>query len=184
MNRFPAILLLTLLGGCVPAIPPAKSHRTFKPPAVTHDDISVYFSPDGGALAAILFEIDHARASVDLQAYLITSMELVDSLKSAHARGVRVRIILDKHNIGGIYSAHAYLADSGLAVWRDGRHKDAHDKIILVDGQTLITGSFNFTDQSEDQNAENLLIIRNKPELYAAYLRNFETHLRHSDPPG
>ncbi|MDB5291424.1 MAG: hypothetical protein JWL69_2665 [Phycisphaerales bacterium] len=182
MKHVPAIILLALLSGCAP-IPPAISHRTFKPPAVTEDGISVYFSPHGGALAAILHEIDHARISVDLQAYLITSTEIVDSLKSAQARGVRVRIILDKHNIGGIYSAHAYLANSGLLVWRDGRHKDAHDKVILIDGQTLITGSFNFTDQSEDTNAENLLIIRDKPELYAAYLKNFEFHLGHSDPP-
>ena len=180
--RVPAILLVDLLIGCAP-IPPAISHRRFKPPAVTEDGISVYFSPHGGAMAAILQEIDRARVCVDVQAYLITSTEIVDSLKSAQARGVRVRIILDKHNIGGIYSAHAYLANSGLPVWRDGRHKDAHDKIMLIDGRTIVTGSFNFTDQSEDVNAENLLIIRDKPELYAAYMKNFEMHLGHSDPP-
>jgi phosphatidylserine/phosphatidylglycerophosphate/cardiolipin synthase-like enzyme len=53
----------------------------------------------------------------------------------------------------------------------------------LINGQTIITGSFNFTDQSEDQNAENLLVIRNKPKLFAAYAAEFEKHLSHSDPP-
>ena len=54
---------------------------------------------------------------------------------------------------------------------------------MLIDGEIVITGSFNFTDQAEDQNAENLLIIRDKPDIFAAYEADFETHLHHSDPP-
>ena len=54
---------------------------------------------------------------------------------------------------------------------------------MLIDGRIIITGSFNFTDPSEDQNAENLLILRDKPTLFAAYESDFEKHLAHSDPP-
>jgi phosphatidylserine/phosphatidylglycerophosphate/cardiolipin synthase-like enzyme len=59
-------------------------------------------------------------------------------------------------------------------------HAIAHNKIIIVDGATLITGSFNFTKQAEDTNGENLLIIAARPKLVEAYEKNFELHLRHS----
>jgi phosphatidylserine/phosphatidylglycerophosphate/cardiolipin synthase-like enzyme len=182
----PAILLLMLLSlvaGCLRDSDARTRQPISKAPAEVEDDIAVYFSPKGGALAAILAEIGRARQSIDVQAYLITSKRLVDALEAVHVRGVRVRIVLDKRNPGGIYTAAAFLSKTSLPVWRDGQHKDEHDKVILIDGEIIITGSFNFTDQSEEVNAENMLIIRHKPRLFAAYLANFETHLGHSDPP-
>jgi phosphatidylserine/phosphatidylglycerophosphate/cardiolipin synthase-like enzyme len=132
-------------------------------------------------MAAIIQEIKGAQHSIDVQAYLITAKSFVDALKGACARGVGVRVILDKNNVGGAYSAMTFFRDGTIPLWRDGRHKDAHDKIVLIDGHILITGSFNFTDQSDEVNAENLLILRDKPVLFAAYQANFERHLRHSE---
>jgi phosphatidylserine/phosphatidylglycerophosphate/cardiolipin synthase-like enzyme len=53
---------------------------------------------------------------------------------------------------------------------------------MLIDGKTIVTGSFNFTRAADEQNAENLLVIEAKPKLFAAYKKNFETHLKHSKP--
>jgi phosphatidylserine/phosphatidylglycerophosphate/cardiolipin synthase-like enzyme len=182
LTRWAYVLLLLLLSGCVPELVAEDPHREFKPPAAEEDGISAYFSPHGGAMAAVLEEINEAQKSIDVQAYLLTSKEIADALEAAHQRGVRVRIILDKNHLGGVYSYEAFFSHSAIPVWRDGRHKDAHDKIMLIDGNVIITGSFNFTKQSEDDNSENLLIIRNKPILFQAYLAHFEEHLRHSDP--
>src|SRR6185295_5843122 len=179
MKKLICALLTIVLTGCQGSTP----DRELKPPAAVEDDIAVYFSPKGGAMAAILREIEQARKTIDVQAYLITAKEIVEALQAAQARGVRVRIVLDKRNMGGAYSYTAYLSKTGLPVWRDGQHKDTHDKVMLIDGRTIITGSFNFTDQSEDVNSENVLIIRNKPKLFATYLENFEMHLGHSEPP-
>jgi hypothetical protein len=52
---------------------------------------------------------------------------------------------------------------------------------MVIDGQTLITGSFNFTKAAEENNAENLLVIRS-PELAAKYAANWQVHSDHSDP--
>jgi phosphatidylserine/phosphatidylglycerophosphate/cardiolipin synthase-like enzyme len=152
-------------------------------PAASEDDVEVYFSPEGGAMGAIVNEIEQARRSVDVSAYLITAKQIVDALAAAQQRGVRVRIVLDRDHVGAGFSVAGYLGKSGLAVWRDGRHKEAHNKVMLIDGETIITGSFNFTDQAEHLNAENLLVIRDKPTLFEAYLADFEKHLGHSDPP-
>ena len=53
---------------------------------------------------------------------------------------------------------------------------------MLIDGQTIITGSFNFTTNAEENNAENLLIIQNRADLYQAYEANFRHHYEHSQP--
>ena len=63
----------------------------------------------------------------------------------------------------------------------DAKHAIAHNKIIVIDGQTVITGSFNFTTAAEEKNAENLLIIRS-PDLAAKYTANWQAHNAHSDP--
>lgn len=52
---------------------------------------------------------------------------------------------------------------------------------MVIDGQVVITGSFNFTKAAEESNAENLLVMRDT-DLAATYTANWETHLRHSQP--
>jgi len=52
---------------------------------------------------------------------------------------------------------------------------------MIIDGETVITGSFNFTKASEEKNAENLLIIRDKA-LARRYLENWQQHAAHSEP--
>ncbi len=172
-----------MLGGCAGSavIPPLRP--VTKPAAATEDGISVYFSPEGGAMAAIIAELDRAKQTIDVEAYLITSQAIGDALKAAKDRGVNVRIILDKNHSGGIFSLAAYLSRTGLTVWRDGAHKDHHNNVMVIDGSTIVPGSFNFTDQAEALNAENLLVIRGRPKLAATYLAEFEALLRHTDPP-
>ena len=67
-----------------------------------------------------------------------------------------------------------------IPTYVDDAHQIAHNKIIIIDKQIVITGSFNFSKAAEEGNAENLLIIRN-PELAAIYLDNFLKHKTHSE---
>jgi phosphatidylserine/phosphatidylglycerophosphate/cardiolipin synthase-like enzyme len=77
---------------------------------------------------------------------------------------------------------HSLLA-AGVPTWIDAAYQIAHNKIIIIDGETVITGSFNFTRSAEEYNAENLLVIRD-PSLAARYEANFQEHLRRSQPCG
>ena len=54
---------------------------------------------------------------------------------------------------------------------------------MIIDKETVITGSFNFMKAAEEKNAENLLIIRNK-DLAKIYLENWEKHKEHSEVYG
>jgi phosphatidylserine/phosphatidylglycerophosphate/cardiolipin synthase-like enzyme len=51
---------------------------------------------------------------------------------------------------------------------------------MVIDKETVITGSFNFTKAAEEKNAENLLILKSK-ELAVEYLKNWEKHKGHSE---
>ena len=51
---------------------------------------------------------------------------------------------------------------------------------MIIDGETVITGSFNFTKAAEENNAENLLVIHDW-KLVEAYTRNWKEHERHSE---
>ena len=105
---------------------------------------------------------------------------IAKALVEAHDRGVAITVILDKSDRTEQYSAADFVQHAGIATYIDDKHAIAHNKIMLIDGRTIITGSFNFTKQAETSNAENLLVIRDKQTLYAAYEDNFRRHIQHS----
>jgi len=63
----------------------------------------------------------------------------------------------------------------------DARHAIAHNKVMIIDGQTVITGSFNFTKAAEENNAENLVLIHN-PAVAEEYVQNWSSHAEHAQP--
>ena len=140
----------------------------------------VYFSPKGGATEAVVAALNQAKKTVLVQAYSFTSAPIAAALKAAHARGVGVRVILDKSQRTERYTSATFLAHAGIPVWIDASHAIAHNKVMVIDEVTLIAGSFNFTKAAEEHNAENLLIISDRA-LATIYQQNWEAHLAHSE---
>ena len=77
------------------------------------------------------------------------------------------------------YSAAKFLLNSGVPVRVDGAHAIAHNKVMIIDGETVVTGSFNFTKAAAEKNAENLLVIHD-PSLAKLYTQNWNEHAAHS----
>ena len=126
-------------------------------------------------------ELDAARQTILVQAYSFTSTPIAKALIEAHKRGVKITVILDKSNRKDNYSAADFVAHADIPCFIDAQHAIAHNKVMLIDGRTIITGSFNFTKAAESSNAENLLVIHDHPKLFAAYEANFKKHLGHSE---
>lgn len=150
---------------------------------LTNTPTQVYFSPNGGCTEAIVKEIKQAKFETLIQAYSFTSKEIASATVNARKRGIHVEIILDKSNGTARYSAGDFTAHTGLPTYIDAAHAIAHNKIMIIDGETVITGSFNFTKAAEEKNAENLSIVRNK-ELAGIYIKNWEKHKEHSERYG
>jgi phosphatidylserine/phosphatidylglycerophosphate/cardiolipin synthase-like enzyme len=131
----------------------------------TPPSVEVLFSPKGGCTDAVVRELKAARREVLVQAYSFSSTAIAQALVDARLRGLKVEVLLDRSNEQEAYSDLPFLAEQGLTPLIDAQHAIAHNKVIVIDGRTVITGSFNFTHQAEAENAENLLVIKGHPEL-------------------
>jgi phosphatidylserine/phosphatidylglycerophosphate/cardiolipin synthase-like enzyme len=163
---------------------PQPPSRDVKPPPAGTGAIplpEVFFSPKGGCTEAIVKELKAARQSILVQAYSFTSAPIASALVEAARRGVFIEVVLDKSNRTGKYSSADFVAHAGIPTWLDEKHAIAHNKVMIIDEATLITGSFNFTKAAEESNAENLLILRS-PDLAARYTEQFIEHRRHALP--
>ncbi len=136
--------------------------------------IEVAFSPNGGAAQAIVKAIGEAKRSVKVQAYSFTNKDIARALLRAKNRGVNVEVILDKSQEHEKYSSLRFFANNNIPVKVDKAFRIAHNKIMIIDDSTVITGSFNFTNAAQHSNAENLLIIRGNKELAKLYLDNWQ----------
>ena len=91
-----------------------------------------------------------------------------------------MEVILDKSQKREKYSSADFLAHAGIPTKIDASHAIAHNKVMVIDGETVITGSFNFTRAAEEKNAENLLIVKDKA-LAERYTKNWKEHAQHSE---
>ncbi len=164
------VALCLATSACVTIHPPAR----VMPVERTAAAFEVVFSPSRKAEDAIVRFIGEARKSVHVAAYAFTSKEIALALLAAKDRGLDVRIVVDKSQAAGRYSAATFLANHAVAVRVDGEYQLQHQKVVIVDGVSIETGSYNFTASARDRNSENVLIIRDAPELAARYEANWE----------
>lgn len=116
-----------------------------------------------------------------VQAYSFTSHPIADALVRAHRRGVEVQAILDRSKRTQKYNTADMLVRVGIPVLIDASHAIAHNKVMIIDNDVGVTGSFDFTKAAEERNAENLLIIRNK-QITALHVGNWRLDKDHSSP--
>ena len=140
--------------------------------------LAIYFTPPTGAASGVVRQIDLAKKSVKVMAYGFTSLPIAESLARAAGRGVRVELIEDQKSATNNRQAISVIQQSGAVVKADGEHAIAHNKVILIDDDIVITGSYNFTNSAEKRNAENLLILRS-PYAMKRYIENWQIHWGH-----
>lgn len=147
--------------------------------------VMVAFSPGGDGEALILQALATARRRILIQAYGFTDRRILAALGRAKARGVDVGVILDKTD-SQWYEGHEPVASvisaMQIPVWIDTSVNIAHNKVMIIDDNALITGSYNFTYSAAYDNAENLLYIRNAPTLVKAYINNWRWRQSCSKP--
>lgn len=146
----------------------------------TPPSVAVHFSPKGGCTEAIVRELQSARREILVLAYSFTNKAIAQALIDAKLRGVHVDIVLDHSNEKEEHTDLHFFLEQGLVPVIDSHHAIAHNKVMVLDSRTVITGSFNFTNQAENENAENMLIIKGHPELVGSYRKDFSVHKGHA----
>ncbi len=145
--------------------------------SVASSDIDIGFSPEGSALTLVLKTIDDSQRSLRLIGYVFTSPDVVKSLIDAKKRGVDVRVIVDEkaNRNNTSQAALNLLVNAGIPTRIINAYKITHDKIIVADERTTETGSFNYTRAADRSNSENVIVIRNNPEVAKTYLSHWQS---------
>lgn len=142
--------------------------------------LAIYFTPPAGAASGLIKQIDGAKKSIKVMAYGFTATNLAEALVRAKRRGVDVGLIQDEKSAQNNRETLPILLAAAIDVRSDGKHAIQHNKVMLIDDDIVITGSYNFTNSAEKRNAENIMIVRSS---YAAkrYADNWKTHWDHSE---
>ncbi|MCY4466995.1 MAG: phospholipase D-like domain-containing protein [Chloroflexi bacterium] len=137
-------------------------------------EVSVIFGAEGDEISALLKEIASARHSIHFMAFVFSLDELaLAMLRQMEEHDVPVRGIFERRSSLANWSAMPELYCAGAGVRQDGNTYYLHHKVIIIDEQTVITGSFNFSNSAVKSNDENLLIIRHR-EIAALYLDEWQ----------
>jgi phosphatidylserine/phosphatidylglycerophosphate/cardiolipin synthase-like enzyme len=150
----------------------AKSTVGALVPRMTIDGVAVenYFSPHDAVMSKIAALVRGAKTSIHFLAFTYTSADLAAAMVAQKKAGIRVQGVIESR--GASQGALPALFCNGIAVQTDGNSYTMHDKVIILDGQTVITGSFNFTQSADRYNDENVIILHNRA-LGALYEQEF-----------
>jgi phosphatidylserine/phosphatidylglycerophosphate/cardiolipin synthase-like enzyme len=137
----------------------------------------ILFTRDVSMAEAIELQIQSARISIDAALYRLNSARLAQALKHAVLVGTSVRLVLDRDKYRMTPATRRILADGRLPFrlsrGREGRLSKMHHKFVILDGKTVLTGSYNWTIESEEQNYEAMLIIQDPP-IVRTFVQEFE----------
>ncbi len=121
----------------------------------------MYFSPSGGIRQRLVRAIQESRQSIEVATYNLTARELIEALAAARARGVRVRVLMDRQKAEEGGPGIRALRGSGVPVRSLGVPEQSlmHHKFAIFDGRLVITGSYNWTHSAEVANYENVVLL-------------------------
>ncbi|MDX6768602.1 MAG: phospholipase D-like domain-containing protein [Elusimicrobiota bacterium] len=131
---------------------------------------AVAFSPQGGTEAFLLDAITRARRRVDIAMFSFYSQPLAQALLDAKARGVRVRVVADTgqaRRSEAIRLLQAGGVELRLTGGRTGGYSVMHHKYMVLDGRLAVGGSYNFSNNAEQNNHENTLFSTEPGEVAA-----------------
>jgi phosphatidylserine/phosphatidylglycerophosphate/cardiolipin synthase-like enzyme len=140
---------------------------------VSGAQVANYFSPDDGVLRRLVELVNGAQESVRFLAFSFTSSELAEALDAAQARGVDVVGVMDEGQLSNTGGQFDYFRQAGIDVRVDPNGSNLHDKVLIIDGSIVVTGSYNFSNNAELRNDENTLVIYDAG-IADQYLQQFD----------
>ncbi len=121
--------------------------------------VECYFAPEDRPLPALLRMVGNAASRIDFMAFSFTSTELAEAMAARMGNGVRVRGLFERRGAGGAHPRDDWLAARGAEIHLDANPGTMHHKVIIVDAAVVAAGSYNFSNNAETRNDENMLIL-------------------------
>lgn len=135
--------------------------------------VQVMFAPEDNVIPAMLERINNAQSSIHFMAFSFTLDDVGQAILNRAQAGVNVQGIFEVRGSRTEFSELPVLVCAGLEIREDGNPFTFHHKVFIIDGEWMLTGSFNFSDSATNSNDENMVIIRDR-DLAAQFLAEFQ----------
>ena len=155
----------------------SRSEKSLPNPIVTMPDgtkIYAYFAPENDVISALVEYIRQARQSIYFMAFSFTHDKLGNAMKERFQAGIDVRGVFETRGSNTSYSEYPSMKRLRIPVMQDTNKWILHHKVIIIDGRTVITGSFNFSQNAATTNDENLLILDGNTAIAQLYTEEFQ----------
>ena len=158
------------------------SHAPYPTIKLPDGDYTFFFSPVDGINKRVVAAINAAQKNVRCLAFSYTDKAISQAMIAAHKRNLPVQGVMETQNVKGTGSAFPALQSAGVDILQDGNCYIMHHKTIIIDDETVVTGSYNFTKNAEQNNDENLLIIHS-PSLAAQMIAEYKLVRAQAEQP-
>jgi len=129
----------------------------------------------------VLRAIEAAHQQILVTAYEFASRPIASALVAGKNRGVKVFVVADQKANSKGYTAVTFLANEGVPVRLNGHYAILHSKFMVIDGEHLELGSFNYTSAAVSRNEENVLWLRHVPPLAQQYAEEWRKLWQEAD---
>ena len=144
----------------------------------THDSILFnnqtvkhYFCPEDDCAEQIVDELRNAKKTIYFMTFSFTHSKIASILALKIGQGVGVKGVYEKTKVSK-YTQYSFLQLQGVEVKPDPNKYNMHHKVFIIDNRTVITGSFNPSNNADTKNDENVLIIYDK-DIAGQYVQEF-----------
>ena len=144
--------------------------------------VQILFAPEDEVIGRLVLLIEGAQSSIRFMAFSFTHNDLAAAVLARADAGVDVRGIFETRGSETQYSALGTLYCAGVPVRQDGNPGTFHHKVFVIDDKTVITGSLNFSQNADESNDENVVVITN-PDIAAQYIHEFERRWAEATEP-
>ena len=141
-----------------------------------------YFSPGPDCRIAIEQAMETALSELLICVFTISDDRLSDAVMAAHRSGLTVRVISDNDKMHDRGSDVERLSQAGVNMRIDRSPEHMHHKFMVIDGRTVMTGSYNWTRSAETRNEENIIAV-DDPLLATRFSEEFERIWKLAEPP-
>lgn len=126
-------------------------------------DVSILFASEGNVIEAVADAVRGAKSNIRFMTFVFSSDSLGEAmLEIAENPNITIQGVFENRNSTADWSMLPPLYCAGIPVRQDGNRYVLHHKVVIVDDDTVVTGSFNFSGNASRSNDENLVIIKNK----------------------
>jgi phosphatidylserine/phosphatidylglycerophosphate/cardiolipin synthase-like enzyme len=160
-----------------------------KPKGVPHPTLELdgmrmenYFAAEDGAAQHVVEQVGKAQQSIHFLAFSFTHDGIGSAMQQRAKAGVAVQGVFETTGSNTSFSEYPKMKQAGLDVYQDGNPYVMHHKVILIDGHVTIFGSFNFSENADKDNDENLLIV-DDPGFTAQFEQEYQRVLAQAKSP-